>query len=214
MIIKLLPHANSVTPKQPKKVTETKSKKMGRIPTGKVPKQELKHLKTHHMKIIYLLLAGATAAQISKHLGMSQSRISIIRRSPIFRLRMREERQKLYAKMQDNEAAVQTRIGHIGDLALDFMEGALDPLDENYENVSFKEKRLIAQHVTEMADMIPGKGSDRIRALNGGGGGAADFTSKFINAAFEKALEDHQRKLLQEEKDGALPGEVVQEEVA
>ena len=167
---------------------------MGRIPTGKIPDQALQHMRTRHIKIMHLLLAGYTAAEISQAMKISQSRLSVIRNSPIFRKRLHDEQARINEGILKEETGLQTRIGRMGIKALDYLEGAIDPLDPLYADIPAKEKRLIAQHLTEMADLIPGKGSDRIRALNARSRSLGDAGASFLRGVLEEAAEKIEQK--------------------
>ncbi len=94
---------------------------MGRIPSGEsslVTRFALGYIRPYHKEIARRLVLGEKAVDISKSIGIGESRLSIIVNSPLFKLEV-----KRLEEMRDNGVAdVQQTLREISPIALEVIE--------------------------------------------------------------------------------------------
>jgi hypothetical protein len=91
--------------------------------------QPLTQMWDRHKEIARRLLAGDRAVDIATDLGMTQSRLSIIRNSPIFIQHM----QSLQVKCDNTAVEVRDRIARCSPKAMDVLEDILDDKHGKYD---------------------------------------------------------------------------------
>jgi len=117
---------------------------VGRIPEGEsqsVTKYGLGYIRPYHREIARRLVLGEIQADIARSLGMSESRMSIIVNSPLFKL----ELQRLAVSRDEGVANVQQTLQAISPLALEVIERTM------YSSKSETLKFAAAQDVLDRA---------------------------------------------------------------
>ena len=147
---------------------------MGRHASGKVPAQPLLEIKTRHRDMMYLILAGMTGVQICEKMNISQSRLSVIRNSPLFKDELERLEAMVETKAIDRKANLNARVHDLQFKALDTLE---DMLEHSKVDVL---KRAIANDVLDLGTLKPSN------KPNGAGASSDDFTN-FLGMAFDLA---------------------------
>ena len=98
---------------------------MGRIPTGKVPEQQLQHLRPVHREIMRRLVCGEKSVRIADDLRMSQSRLSIILNSPLFMAELGKLERDVTENVVDNLSEVDSRLRVLAPNAVEVINGIM-----------------------------------------------------------------------------------------
>lgn len=165
---------------------------MGRHSTGKVPAQPLREIKTRHREMMYMLLAGMTGVQISAQLNISQSRLSIIRNSPIFQAELSKLETKLEAKTIEKKSDLNAKVIALQGKSLDVMENMLDDVD-----TPDPMKQSICKDIFDLGEL---KSKNKNKVSDSGG---TDFFTQLLQASLDKAQEERKEQLkeqLEEQK--------------
>ena len=169
---------------------------MGRHATGKTPIQPLLEIKTRHRDMMYLILAGMTGVQICDKIGISQSRLSVIRNSPLFKDELARLEALVESKAIDRKADLNARVHDLQFKALDTLE---DILDDN-KTVGVM-KRAIAGDLLDLGTLKPQNNPANKQ------GSATDGLTSVLEAAFNLAAQRKQegRNTVREiEKDNPI----------
>ena len=121
---------------------------MGRHPTGKEPAQPLRKITTRHREIMYLLIRGLTGVEISEKVGISQSRLSIIRNSPLFKSELSELESLIESRTIEKKANLNARVTEMQFKALDALGDILDS-----EDTVLPMKRIVANDLLDLGEL-------------------------------------------------------------
>ena len=83
---------------------------MGRLPTGKVPEQQLQLVRPIHREIMRRLVCGEKPVAIARDLELSQSRLSIVMNSPLFMAEFKKLEENVTESVVDNLSDVDKRL--------------------------------------------------------------------------------------------------------
>lgn len=97
------------------------------------------------------LIAGESQHRIAEDLGMTESRISIICNSPLFKRELKKLEDEVKDRYIDTTAAVQQRLNSLQPAAVDILESILNKNEVNGKMVSLPLKRETALDVLELA---------------------------------------------------------------
>ena len=95
---------------------------MARPPTGKIPPQAIMHLRSRHREMMYRLVAGETQAAISVTMDITQTRLSIIVNSPLFKKELSKLEKKIYDNVVETRGDISARIKELQPKALTVIE--------------------------------------------------------------------------------------------
>ena len=156
---------------------------MGRHASGKTPAQPLLEIKTRHRDIMYLILAGMTGVQICEKMSLSQSRLSVIRNSPLFKDELARLEAMVEVKAIDRKADLNARVHDLQFKALDTLSDILD--DAKTVGVM---KRAVAGDLLDLGTLRPQNNP----ANKPGSGNSADGLTSILEAAFNLAAQRRQ----------------------
>lgn len=177
---------------------------MGRHATGKVPAQPLQIITTRHREMMYLIVRGMTGVEISNELGISQSRVSIIRHSPLFKAELAKLESLIASKTVEKRSDINARVAEVQVEAVDFLSDMLDPDTEVGKVAPLPLKRAAANDLLDLGELRRNK----FRSGGGGGGagggsergrGGNDELTMILQAAFDQASEDRRERKEKEE---------------
>lgn len=125
---------------------------MGRHPTGRVPIQPLRIIGERHKEIMRRLIVGETQHRIAKDLGMSESRLSIICNSPLFKRELSKLESEVKVKFVDHTANVAARLDELQPEAIKVLELIVTKnKDENNFPIPLRLKKDTALDILELA---------------------------------------------------------------
>ena len=129
---------------------------MGRTPTGEPPKfGAIKSVSSRHRSIMYRLAAGMRPVDISHEIGMSQSRLSVIMNSPLFKTEYGKVKSTLYNAVVDKQSDISATIKRLQPAAIQVLENLLMG-----KNTGQALKRNVANDILELGDIKKGAAQD------------------------------------------------------
>ena len=177
----------------------------------KAPLHQLKNIKTKHRQMMYMIVSGMSNNEIAENLNMSQSRISIIRHSPLFMRELEKIETKLEAEVIKKQADINVRVKQLQNKALDTLEDMITPTTELGKKTPIALKRGAANDILNLGELR------RTTALNdanknGGGGLNGNQFAAVLEAAYEiaerKKVIDEKRIKVEKEKANSIETEV------
>jgi hypothetical protein len=124
---------------------------MGRHPSGKVPNQPLGIIMSKHREIMRRLVAGETQHRIAVEMGMTESRLSIICNSPLFKRELAALEAEVKGRYITTTADIQAKINQLQPRAVDILDQILNKTEVDGKSVSLPLKRDVALDVLELA---------------------------------------------------------------
>jgi len=124
---------------------------MGRHPTGKVPSQPLGIIMSKHREIMRRLIAGETQHRISVEMGITESRLSIICNSPLFKRELAALEAEVKGRYITNTADIQDKINRLQPRAVEVLDHILNKSEVDGKMVSLPLKRDVALDILELA---------------------------------------------------------------
>lgn len=114
---------------------------------------ELQRLRSRHIVIMDMLIAGSKQSEIAKQLGMTQAGISNVVNSPLFKARLAERRAELNKELtQDYVSTVNQAKGLIEEAALKAAKRQADAVESENENVALRASQQILDRVFGKTD--------------------------------------------------------------
>jgi hypothetical protein len=161
---------------------------MGRHPTGKPPDQPLLRVESRHREIMRRLISGESNHRISIDLGMSESRLSIIRNSPLFIKEYKKLEAEVKSRFVDSSAKVQEKINELQEPAIDLLGRLLKDKSVEDLRVTPMLKHQVALDLLELG----GNGKKRVENNKND---AINDVIKVISDGFELAKQALQEKV-------------------
>lgn len=155
---------------------------MGRHASGKPPAQQLREVKSKHREIMRRQLAGESQRRISKELDISETRLSIVVNSPLYKKEYGKLEAEVKGRFVEVQANVQERVTKLQPKAIDVLEGILTQRKVDDILVSLPLKKDVALEVLEL-------GGNRKRTGTGSGDAMSDVV-KLISESFALAREN------------------------
>jgi hypothetical protein len=146
---------------------------MGRIPYLETPQQALQLIRPRHREIMRRLVCGQTQRDIASELGLTESRLSIIVNSPLFKVELAKMERDVRTKAVENIGDVGARVAKLQSPAIDVLETIVK---EKAGKIPYTLKRAAAMDILELAGTKKNKNDD----------GMNDF-AQFISEAFAEA---------------------------
>ena len=150
---------------------------MGRI-ARKIPFQPLLQVGSRHREIMRRLISGQSQVTISRELNITQSRLSIICNSPLFKRELANLEGKVENKFVEQRGNVETRVSNLQHKALDILEDIVSKDVIGDSKVPLRLKKDAACDILDLGDL---KKKDHNDGLN-------DF-AKFVTDAFKIAVD-------------------------
>jgi hypothetical protein len=123
---------------------------MGRHSTGKTPKQPLREIKLRHEEIMRRLICGESNTRICRALGFSQSRLSVIINSPLFKKELAKLEVKVNGKFVESAGDAEKKIEGLKPKAIEILENILTGKEPD---VAPRLKRDVAKDILELSGM-------------------------------------------------------------
>lgn len=95
---------------------------MARPATGKIPPQQLMHIRPRHRQIMYRLVAGEKQVDIALELDITTTRLSIIVNSPLFKAEYKKVEDKVLQRMIEKRSDITNRVERLQPSALSVIE--------------------------------------------------------------------------------------------
>ncbi len=164
---------------------------MGRHPSGKLPNQPLLLIKSRHREIMRRLIAGETQHQISVDMNITESRLSIICNSPLFKRELANLESEVKSRYINTTADVQARLNLLQPRAVEVLDELLNKKEVDGIRVSLPLKKDTALDVLELA----GSGKKKNATV----ADAMSDVVKIISDGFKlaKELKDEQQRQMQ-----------------
>jgi hypothetical protein len=123
---------------------------MGRHSTGKTPKQPLREIKLRHEEIMRRLICGESNTRICRALNFSQSRLSVIINSPLFKKELAKLEVKVNGKFVESAGDAEKKIEGLKPKAIEILENILTGKEPD---VAPRLKRDVAKDILELSGM-------------------------------------------------------------
>lgn len=179
---------------------------MGRHPSREEPAQPLRIIQGKHREIMRRQIAGESQRRIALELGMSESRLSIICNSPLYKREYARLEQEVKGRFVEVAANVQNKVTELQPTALGVLEKILKEKEVDGIRVSLPLKRDTALDILELG----GNGKKKTDVKNDA---MADVV-KIISDGFElakQAMEERKRRD-EVENPGAISIDVTPEQ--
>ena len=118
---------------------------MARPHSGKVSPQALQHIRPRHRQMMYRLIAGETQVSISKEMGITEHRLSIVVNSPLFKIEFKKLEDAVFDKMVEQRGNIDDRVAKLQPSALTVIEDMMKS-----KNTPKRLKRDCAKDIIEM----------------------------------------------------------------
>lgn len=165
---------------------------MGRLPTGRVPQHDLKLIRGKHREIMRRLIAGESQKEIAIALGMTQSRISIIVNSPLFKREYEKLEQEVQDRFKVKQSDIQEEVNSLQPDALKVLKDIIQNKEVDGLKVSLPLKRDTALDILAL-----GGNSKNGNGNNGNGKDSLAGVINIISQGFalaEQAVKERERR--------------------
>jgi len=161
---------------------------MGRHPSGNTPPQQLLRVESKHREIMRRLIAGESNKKIATDLGMSETRLSIVRNSPLFLKEYKNLEAEVKSRFLDSAAKIQEKINNLQEPAIDMLGKILTEKSVDDMRVTPILKHQVALDILDLG----GNGKKRIENNKND---AINDVIKVISDGFELAKQAMSEKL-------------------
>jgi hypothetical protein len=124
---------------------------MGRIPSGRPPNQPLLLISSRHREVMRRLVAGETQHQIAMDMGFTESRLSVICNSPLFKRQLAELNDEVHERYVERTGDIQGRLLELQPKAVDVLESIISKKEVDGKVVSLNLKKETALDILELA---------------------------------------------------------------
>lgn len=167
-------------------------------------KLQLKKIGQKHRDIMYRYVCGESFSEIRKDIGISQTRMSIIVNSPLFRLELRKLQREVEEKVVESVADVSLRIKKLAPKAVDVLENLVTKNKIGQYDVPLRLKKDAANDILELSGEYrkakTGENGDG-NGANGDKNGSSSFDfAKLVGDAFALAKENRQKLIVNQQQ--------------
>ena len=173
---------------------------MGRVPRkeGASEVNRLKHIRSHHRDIMLRLAAGQRQVDIAAAIGMSQTQLSIIVTSPLFKAEFAQIEKDVRARAVENIGDLDGRLQTLRPKALDTIESIM----KDKKNAPARLRRDCARDILDMSSGKKKRDEE----------GMSDF-GRFVSTAFAQSAIDEIKAAAVREANTSTESTDVEEEV-